>query len=52
MNRASSVAMTRSHASARWAPMPAATPSTAAITGFSQSSTAEISRWAPVAMHA
>ncbi|CAM5252606.1 hypothetical protein SCYAM73S_06257 [Streptomyces cyaneofuscatus] len=44
MNRAVSAARTRSQANARCAPIPAAVPFTAAITGFSQSSTAAMSR--------
>lgn len=37
----------RSHASVMWAPMPAAVPLTAAMTGFSQSMIDVTRRWAP-----
>ena len=47
MNRVSSATTTRSQAKARWAPMPATVPLTAAITGLSQSSTETIKRWTP-----
>jgi hypothetical protein len=50
MKRLSSVATTRSQAMAMWAPMPAAVPPTAAITGFSQSRMAATSAWAPSRM--
>ncbi len=50
MKRAWSEATTRSEAKARWAPMPAAVPPTAAITGLSQSNTEAIKRWLPEAM--
>src|SRR5581483_1681059 len=45
MKRASSAAPTRSHAYARCAPSPAATPFTAATTGFSRSQSARMTRW-------
>ena len=44
MNRAWSAITTRSQHRARWAPTPAAVPLTAATTGSSQSSTADINR--------
>src|SRR3954447_5411054 len=47
---APSAITTRSHASARCMPAPAAVPLTAAITGFSQSRTAVTTRCQPVAM--
>ena len=47
MNLALSAAITRSAAKAMWAPMPAAVPLTAAMTGFSQSMIEATRRWAP-----
>ena len=47
MKRASSAMITRSQASARCIPPPAAVPFTPAITGFSQSRTDATSRWKP-----